>query len=410
MGLDKRVAPDYSDGPLENGDRFLLASDGVWSALDSETLSHLLANGATAEGTAVALCDAALAAKSQDNASAIVLRVAALPEDDWRDLFTLEAGLAPPRLLKPGQELDGFRVTELLRRSRATVLYRVTDTETGRECVLKTLAPERGDDPVERNQFAHESWLAKRMAARFFPQVIDVPPRRRSALYYVQTWHAGATLGEWLAADRHLSVPEVITMGASLARALGALHRRSVLHRDVKPENVHLGADDELRLLDFGVAVSGLSPASSVRSTAGTPSYLAPEQFAGAPASAQTDLYAAGVTLYRALTRHYPYGEVEPFQHPRFGDPVAPTRYRPDVPLWLENVLLKAVARDPALRFETAEEFLLALDRGAARPLPSPPATPLIERAGEIRWRTAALISIALNAVLLYLLLVAWAR
>jgi serine/threonine protein kinase len=205
-------------------------------------------------------------------------------------------------------------------------------------------------------------------------------------------------------------VPEVITMGASLARALGALHRRSVLHRDVKPENVHLGADDELRLLDFGVAVSGLSPASSVRSTAGTPSYLAPEQFAGAPASAQTDLYAAGVTLYRALTRHYPYGEVEPFQHPRFGDPVAPTRYRPDVPLWLENVLLKAVARDPALRFETAEEFLLALDRGAARPLPSPPATPLIERAGEIRWRTAALISIALNAVLLYLLLVAWAR
>ena len=117
------------------------------------------------------------------------------------------------------------------------------------------------------------------------------------------------------------------------------------------------------------------------------------------------DMYAAGVTLYRALTRKFPYGEVEPFQHPRFGDPVAPIRYRPDIPEWLENVLLKAVARDPALRFETAEEFLLALERGAARPLAAPAATPLLSRAGENRWRTAALLSLVINIVLIYLVL-----
>ena len=258
--------------------------------------------------------------------------------------------------------------------------------------------------------FLHESWIAKRAIARFFPQVIDVPPQRRSALYYVQTWHEGATLGGWLESGRHFSVPELLQIGITLARALGALHRRSILHRDVKPENVHLGSDGGMRLLDFGIAISGLSPQTSIRAQAGTPSYIAPEQFSGAPASPQADLYGAGVTLYHALTRKYPYGEIEPFQHPRFADPVPPTRYRPDIPAWLENVLLKAVAREPAARFETAEEFLLALERGAARPLPVPPSTPLLQRPAEDRWRAAALISLALNALLIYLVLVLSAK
>ena len=84
--------------------------------------------------------------------------------------------------------------------------------------------------------------------------------------------------------------------------------------------------------------------------------------------------------LYHLLTRKYPYGEIEPFQRPKFGDPVAPTRYRPEIPGWLESVLLKAVAKDPAKRFETAEEFIVALERGAQRPLARPQATPLALR------------------------------
>ena len=405
IGLDTRVTPDYSDGALERGDRFLLVSDGVWSAVPRDEIEARLIAGSDVDATAAGLCESALTRGSQDNVSAIVVHVDEVPEDDWADVVTLSADLPPPPIQKVGQELDGFRIDSVLRRSAATVIYRVTDIATGRECVLKTLSPERGDDPIERSHFLHESWLAKRAVARFFPQVIDVVAQRRSTLYYVQTWHAGATLAEWLDADRHLSIPEAVRIGVALARALGALHRRSILHRDVKPENVHLGNDSEVRLLDFGVAISGLSPQLSVRTQAGTPSYQAPEQFSGTLATASTDLYSAGVTLYRALTRKYPYGEVEPFQHPRFGDPVLPTRYRPDIPVWLENVLLKAVARNPAARFETAEEFLLALERGAARSLAAPAATPLLTRAGENRWRTAALISLAVNIVLIYVLL-----
>ena len=410
IGLDTRLTPDYGNGGLEQDDRFLLVSDGVWSALPAQELERMLADSANPEQTAAALCDAALAAGGLDNVSAIVAHIDAIPEDDWEDVVTLGADLLPPPLLKPGQELDGFRIEEILRRSAVTIIYRVIDIATGRTLVLKSLLPERGADPVERNHFLHESWIAKRAIARFFPQVFDVAPQRRSALYYVQSWHEGSTLGQWVRTGHHFLVPEMIQIGTALARALGALHRRSILHRDVKPENLHLGSDGETRLLDFGIAISGLSPQTSRRAQAGTPSYIAPEQLSGAPASPQSDIYAAGVTLYHALTRKFPYGEIEPFQHPRFGDPVPPTRYRPDLPEWLENVLLKAVARDPVARFETAEEFLLALERGAARPLPPPPLTPLLERPAAERWRAAALISVALNALLLYLLIAAFAK
>ncbi len=410
IGLDTRLTPDYGNGALEKNDRFLLVCDGVWSALAQKEIEVLLAASSNPDLTAGALCQAALAAGSQDNVSAIVVHIDELPADDWEDVVTLGADLLPPPQLKPGQDLDGFRVEEILRRSAATIIYRVSDMESGRSLVLKALTPERGADAIERNHFLHESWIAKRAIARFFPQVIDVSPQRRSALYYVQTWHEGATLEGWLKNGRHFSVPEMIQTGISLARALGALHRRSIVHRDVKPDNVHLGADGEMRLLDFGIAISGLSPQTSVRAQAGTPSYIAPEQFSGGAASPQSDLYAAGVTLYHALTRKYPYGEIEPFQHPRFGDPAPPTRYRPDIPLWLENVLLKAVARDPAARFETAEEFLLALERGAARPLAPPPSTPLLGRPAAERWRASALLSFALNALLIYLILVLSAK
>ncbi|MBC7500896.1 MAG: hypothetical protein H7315_10415 [Herminiimonas sp.] len=109
--------------------------------------------------------------------------------------------------------------------------------------------------------------------------------------------------------------------------------------------------------------------------------------------------------MYQMLTRRFPYGEIEPFQRPRFGTPVPPTRYRPETPLWLENVVLRAVARDPADRFETAEEFLLALERGASRPLAAPGPMPLARRDPISLWRGIAAMSIVINLLLLYLLL-----
>ena len=407
VGLDSRLAIDHGMGELRERDVFLLASDGVWAALTEydicSRLSELATGRASAGGVAAALVDAALAAGSADNSSALVLMVDALPEENLRDAVSGSQQLPLPPRLKPGQTIDGYQVEELVHASQATLVYRVLDPKLQRRLALKTLHPDRANDVQERAAFAHEEWLAKRVVARFFPQVIV--PEQKNYLYYLTTWHNGSTLQQQLDAGLHFTAPEAIAIGTKLARALGALHRRSILHRDIKPANLHIGDDGELRILDLGIAQSGLEAEDAIDAPrAGTPTFLAPEQFGHAPPSRQTDLYAAGVTLYLLLTRHYPYGEIEPFQHPRFGDPVRPSRYRPELPPWLENVLLKAVAREPADRFETAEEFLLALERGATAPLASPAPLPLAKRHGTALWKAVMAVSIVLNLLLLYLL------
>ncbi len=411
IGLDSRIAIDHGMGEIRLNDVFLLVCDGIWSVV-SETdlkqeLACLVSGACMPQEFTDKLASDALKLGSQDNVSALLLQVQALPEGQLRDALNELQHLPLPPKLKVGQVIDGYQVEAILHSSAATILYLVQDHEHHRKCVLKTLQADRAQDHFERANFAHEAWLAKRVVARFFPQVIT--PEKRNFLYYLSTWHAGSSLQQMLDEGQHFTVPDTLRYGSKLVRAIGALHRRSIVHRDIKPDNVHLGEDHEIRILDLGVAQSGLDSTemSGARSLAGTPSYLAPEQFEGAAANRQTDIYAVGVTLYHLLTRRYPYGEIEPFQRPHFNLPITPTRYRPDIPEWLDKVLMKAVARAPEDRFETAEEFLLALERGATKPLPPPIKPPLLERDPLTRWRTIAICAIVLNILLGYLLMVA---
>ena len=233
-----------------------------------------------------------------------------------------------------------------------------------------------------------------------------IPTERRSCLYYVMSWHAGSTLQQKLDSGQHFSTADVGSIGIRLAKGLGALHRLNIVHRDIKPANLHQGDDGKLRILDLGVATSAVPGGAQTTGNPGTPSFMAPELLSGDTANTQSDLYAAGVTLYHLLTRRYPYGEVEPFQRPRFGDPVPPTRYRPNIPQWLENIVLKAVAHDPGIRFETAEEMLLALEIGERKPILPPPHTPLMGRDPLLVWKWIAVFSLLANIGLICMLVI----
>ncbi|WP_313951824.1 bifunctional protein-serine/threonine kinase/phosphatase [Accumulibacter sp.] len=401
VGLDRHFRIDFADGELKENDCFLLCSDGVWGVLGDARIRATLLAHPDAQRAAAALTSLALAAGGEDNASAVVARIQELPAENLRDSLEGTLRLPLPPLFKPGQEIDGLRIDEVLHDSRATLLYRVTDQASGQQLVLKTLRPELANDPDEIRSLIMEEWRGRRIASPYFAQLL--PAEGRSCLYYLQTWHEGATLQRMLDSGLHFTVADAVQHGVRLMKGLSALHRLDVAHRDIKPDNIHIGRDGRLRILDLGVALS-LSEDDPAVGSPGTPSYMAPELLAGERAGPTHDLYAAGVTLYHLLTRKYPYGEIEPFQHPKFGEPVAPTRYRPDIPGWLENVLLKAVAKDPAQRFETTEEFLLALERGASRPLSRPPATPLAMRSPLLTWRIIAGVSLLFNLILLMLL------
>jgi serine/threonine protein kinase len=224
---------------------------------------------------------------------------------------------------------------------------------------------------------------------RTFPQVISHPGR--SALYYLMTWHDGATLRARLDAGHQFDFTRVVQLATTLLRALGALHRLGIVHRDIKPDNLHLDAHGTLRVLDVRRRRREIN-------NPGTPSYMA-ELFAGSVASESSDLYAVGVTLYELLTRRLPYGEIEPFQK----EPVPPTRYRPDVPEWLEAVLLKSVGAPPAAA--SKPPTLLALERGAHRPLTMPRRAPLLEGSSVRLLRLLLGVSLLLNILLLCALL-----
>lgn len=416
LGLEDRVRVDYLQGELQRGDLFVLSSDGVHGVIGASRLGALARplDGASAQDASKRIVEAALKAGSRDNASALVIHVRELAAARLDDVLLQGRQLPAPPRLKVGDTLDQYTITALVADTGVHRLYQARDSASRQLVALKTLHESRASDPQERAMLAHEVWLGLRLTEQFgggaggFVGVHE--PRAPSAFYAVFDWHGGTTLEQALARRQPFGVEQVVQGTIAVARALGRLHRQGVVHRDVKPANLHLGEDGRWRVLDLGVAVSGFESAAQRSLHAGTPSYMNPEQWQAqdrAPgASARDDLYALGVTLYQWLTGHLPYGEIEPWQLARFRrDPKPPSRLRPEVPIWLDQVVLRAVARDARLRFETAEEFVLALERGAARPVTAPRPTPYFTRDPAGVWKAALLASATLNALLLFWLL-----
>lgn len=406
VGLDQHLSVDFGEGALQVGDVFALMSDGVWDVLGEKTIHKALGLFDSPQMICDYLTKTALEKGGTDNTTAVTIKITQLGEDTLSELLAGGKHLGLPNKLNIGEIIDDFEVVEILYESRASLLYKVRHIRSKQLFVLKTLQPLLTTDVDSCNGLLNEEWLAKRVVSQYVPQVFPVSVEKRSKLYYIMSWHEGATLQQRLDSGHHFTVAGTAKIGLDMMRGIGALHRLNIVHRDIKPDNVHQASDQRLRILDLGVALSSGVGAIEAMQNPGTPSYMAPELFEGETATPQSDIYAAGVTLYHLLTRKYPYGEIEPFQHPKFSTPIPPTRYRPDIPYWLENIILKAVARDGKLRFETAEEMLIALEHGELKPILAPARTPLIARARLVKWQWIAIFSLIVNFLLIYLLMV----
>jgi serine/threonine protein phosphatase PrpC/serine/threonine protein kinase len=425
VGLEDHLVVDYLQGDLQVGDTFVMLTDGVHGKLPERHLREWAAVPG-AQPLAECLVAAALAAGSTDNVTAMVVRVLDLQGPNLQDADRAAQTLAVPPRLKVGDRIDGMNVTALVADNGVNLLYQVREPASQTLYALKTLHPGRAHDQDERAMLAHEAWLARRMqssrAADHLVALHDPLPhgQPRSACYLLYDWHSGETLQQLLDRQHRLGPVQAVSAAMQTLRVLGLLHRQGVIHRDIKPANLHLGEDGVLRVLDLGVALSGREPESMRRLHAGTPSFVNPEQWgyqgregaAGASPSepelpdAQSDLFALGVTLYQLLTGKLPYGEVLPYQVGRYyRDPTPASRHNPEVPIWLDHVVQKAVARDKTLRFETAEEFLLALERGASRPIPAPPASALLDRDPTVLWKLLLGLSALFNLLLVFWLL-----
>jgi len=353
VGLEMKIEPHCFESAIESGDVVLLCSDGVSTALPPGQLAELLGRQASARVIVTAAREATAENEAmRDDASAIMLHIL---EPGWRD----DGGRTPLVILPAlhvGDSVDDYRLVRSLQDGDRVWLATVTD---GSRRVLKFPPLEAADDEARRDAYVREMWNATRTHSPDFVRVSA--PAAGTLRYYVMDFVEAPTLREILK-TAPLPVEEAIVLGHTLLRAGQFLLTRDLAHGDLKPENLLVvRSPQNLRfaLLDLGSAAEVFS----VTSRAGTPSYLAPERFRGGPLSERTELYAIGVILYEALTRTYPYGEVERFQTPTFdSNPRRLGRLNAAVPPWLESVILRAVAADPAHRYQNFSEMAYDLE------------------------------------------------
>jgi len=400
VGLEPSVKLDHRAVAMSQHDRFLLCSDGVCGTLSDARIAALLADRAAPETSAKILVEAALAAGGGDNATALVLDVLDLPSADAVELETEAADLAILPLPKPGDVVDGFALGEIISDGRYSRVFKGTEVGGGPLLALKFPHPRVAAETSYRLAFVREAWVSARVRSPFVGEVFELPRGRRSRLYAVMPYYEGETL-ETRLKRAPFSLKDGVTVAVRLARALDALHRVGVVHRDVKPDNVILGPEGGLRLVDLGVARAAAFDDFPEADAPGTPSFKAPELFEGKPGDEASDLYAMGASVYRLFTQAYPYGEIEPFQTPRFERYAPVAARRPDLPAWLDSVIARAVAVKPSQRFGDVIEFAHELEAGLrrARPLPGPRA-PLYERNPLFVWKAATLGFALLSLVL----------
>ena len=406
IGAAESVRVDYAEAAARPHDRLLLCSDGVHGGLSDAVLAAELGRRGAPEHTARRLVEAALATSVGDNATALVLDLLDLPAPDRADLeAAIDARpIAPPP--KRGATVDGYALDEMLADSRTSRVFRGRDmlSADNRAVVLKFPKPGTAAEASFRQAYLRESWIAARIRSPHLGEVLEPPPERASCLYAVMPDHGGETLERRILRGPPIGLEAGLGIATGLCKAVAALHRAGVVHRDIKPDNVLLPAGGGVRLIDLGVARLPQLEEFAAADIPGTPSFMAPELLAGTSAGDErSDLYALGVTLTRLFGGGYPYGEVEAFSRPRFGQPASLLARRPDLPAWLDQALARAVAVAPEERFGDAVELLFALERGMAGGAPARPRPrSLHDRDPLLFWRVV-------SAVLAAALLLSWA-
>jgi serine/threonine protein phosphatase PrpC len=368
VGLENTLCADFAAYILEAYDRFLICSDGLHSAIKEAEIRRLLQQRHAPQQTAEALTQQALTAGSQDNVSALVVDVVALPPPDAELLKAAIDNLPVAELPAIGECVDGFCLEKILSVGRYSCLYLARDGDDG-TVVLKFPQPRVAEEREYHAAFLREAWIAARVQSPWVAEVKELPPGRQTRLYSVLPYYPGQTLERRIAHGGRMTLTEGAAIALKLCKAVHALHRQQIIHRDIKPDNTLLLADGGLKLLDLGVARLPAWDADTELQIPGTPSYMAPEQFSGERGTQASDVFSLGVTLYRMFAKGtYPYGEIEPFSTPRFALSAKPlTKYRPDLPAWLDTVLSKALAVNPNDRYRDAMELALDLENGLAR-------------------------------------------
>ena len=245
-------------------------------------------------------------------------------------------------------------------------IFRGTDLRTGRPVAIKIPHPEMESDPVFFERFHREEEIGKAMD---HPGVMKVIAEDgRSQVYMVMEWVEGRLLRQVLNEQRKLPAERAVGIALRILEALEYLHSHGVVHRDLKPENIMLDSEDRIKLIDFGIAAKTGARRltfAKLSQTLGTPDYISPEQVKGKRGDARSDLYAVGVMLYEMLTGKVPFTGPNAFvimNDRLLNNPVPPREIDPAISPHLQEIIYRALERDPSKRYASAREFAWDLE------------------------------------------------
>lgn len=416
LGVEPHVRVDYLQEPLQEGDLYLLMSDGVHGVLSPQQMRDLLAarpltNQPEVEDAARRICDAALAAGSDDNVSCLILKITQLPSESLTEAHHRLTSQVIPPVMQPGNRIDGFQVDRVLHSSTRSHVYLVHQQGEDRQLVLKAPSQNFAEDLQYLEAFTLEQWVGRRIDN---PQVMKILPYDDSRfLYYVAEWVEGETLRDWMIHNPKASLDQVVEVLGSVISAVRIFHRLGMVHRDLKPENIILGPDARAKVIDFGaVQVSGFADnPSGYRGSApeGSLDYIAPEVLNRQPATNLSDMFSIGAMTYEMLTGHLPFGFSDGTKLPsRPSDwAIKPLeQHRPDLPAAADRALARCLAFEVNDRPDSMSEFLADMKRAArSRSAQSMPSVPLLERGSTSFWRGWAMIATLSTLILAGLLL-----
>ena len=405
IGIDVRMDIDYRKIPLEVDDIFVMLTDGIHEFVSDERLVEIIkSHKDNLQLASNEITQEAINNKTDDNVTCQLVRVTSLPGKNEEEFYQQLTELPFPPPLEPDMILDGFKILRHLFSNKRTEVYLAQDVDTNENVVLKAPSVNFEDDAEYISLFLHEEWAGRRIASPHVMRVHDIL-RKRTALYYIAEHIEGRTLRQWIEDEPRANLNTVRDFVEQITRGLRAFHRLEMIHQDLKPENIIIDKHGTLKIIDFGsTKIAGIDEISApieFNNILGTINYTAPEYHIGSPGSNRSDIFSLGVIAYELLTNHLPYGKELTAKNIRKVNYISIKRYNPEVPVWVDKAIEKAVSINPEQRFSKLSEFNYALNN-ADSSLVNNDFVPLIKRNPIRFWKTFGILSFLTNIVFIY--------
>ncbi len=269
-------------------------------------------------------------------------------------------------LLRPGDKLDHYLIENLVERSGMASIFRAMDERTGRQVAIKVPHPEMEADPIFFERFNREQEIGQKLD---HPGVMKVFTNDHSRQHYmVMEWVEGRLLRQLMNEQKRIPAERAAKIALQVASAIEYIHGHGVIHRDLKPENIMVDTNDHIKLIDFGIAAnlgSRRITFAKFSQTVGTPDYISPEQVKGKRGDARSDIYALGVMLYEMVTGKVPFTGPNAFvimNDRLLNNPIPPREVDPAISPHLQEIIYRAMERDPNKRYANARELILDLE------------------------------------------------